>query len=250
MSRQAAGTDASVCAMRGLDRILDLQEMDLAIDRLEARRAELESGEDVRRAQAKLDEVEMRVGELRLGLDAVVQEQRRLEYEVSTLEQKIAAEERRLYDGSVANPKELESIQAEVQGLRNRKSRVEDDLLGQMERREEMEAVLPALEGELEEARKRFLEIRASSERELEEIGQALAARRAERGALAAELDEELLELYEDLRAQKRGVGAAALVEGVCQGCHQKLSPLELERVKQAEGVRRCPSCRRILVLT
>jgi predicted nucleic acid-binding Zn-ribbon protein len=84
---------------------------------------------------------------------------------------------------------------------------------------------------------------------ELEDIGKALAERTLERAALVAAFDEELLELYEDLRAQKRGVGAAALEDGVCQGCHQKLSPLELDRIKRSEGIRRCEYCRRILVL-
>jgi predicted nucleic acid-binding Zn-ribbon protein len=85
--------------------------------------------------------------------------------------------------------------------------------------------------------------------KELEEIGRALAERTAERAALIPSIDEELVELYEDLRAQKKGVGAAALEDGVCQGCHQKLSPLELERIRRAEGIRRCEYCRRILVL-
>ncbi|HWC31850.1 MAG TPA: C4-type zinc ribbon domain-containing protein, partial [Actinomycetota bacterium] len=63
------------------------------------------------------------------------------------------------------------------------------------------------------------------------------------------EFDEELVELYEGLRAQKRGVGAASLEDGVCQGCHQRLSALELDRLKRTEGIRRCEYCRRILVM-
>jgi uncharacterized protein len=165
------------------------------------------------------------------------------------LDSKIAAEERRLYDGSVANPKELESIQHEIEALRRRKSIIEDQVLIQMERREEMETRLPGLEAELAEARDRLTEIGGSEAAELESIGRALAERTAERAALLPQIDEELLELYEDLRAQKRGVGAAALEDGVCQGCHQKLSPLELESIKRSEGIRRCAYCRRILVL-
>jgi predicted nucleic acid-binding Zn-ribbon protein len=233
----------------GMDRMLELQELDLAIDRMEARRRELESGEDLRGARERVDSLEERVGELRLALDSVAQEQTRLENEVSSLELKIGAEERRLYDGTVANPKELESIQHEIEALHRRKSVIEDGVLVQMERREDMESRLPALEAELAEAKDRLREIGGESAQELEGIGRALAERTAERSALVAEIDEELLELYEDLRAQKRGVGAAALVDGVCQGCHQKLSPLELERIKGAEGIRRCEYCRRILVL-
>jgi predicted nucleic acid-binding Zn-ribbon protein len=44
-------------------------------------------------------------------------------------------------------------------------------------------------------------------------------------------------------------VAAVALVDGVCQGCHEKLSSVELVRVKRTEGIARCEYCRRILVL-
>jgi predicted nucleic acid-binding Zn-ribbon protein len=44
-------------------------------------------------------------------------------------------------------------------------------------------------------------------------------------------------------------VGAAALVDGVCQGCHETLSAVELDHVRHAQDVPRCEHCRRILVL-
>jgi predicted nucleic acid-binding Zn-ribbon protein len=235
--------------VKGLDRILRLQELDSSIDRTIARIDELEAGEDVRLAAGKVGELEDRVGELRLDLDSQRREQERLEAEVASLEAKVAAEERRLFDGSVANPKELGSIQAEVTSLRSRKAKIEDDVLEQMEQREEMDGRLPPLESELGEARRQLATLETEAGREREEAKQALEELRRERESLLPEFDEELLELYEDLRAQKRGVGAAALENGVCSGCHQKLSPLELERIKRAEGIRRCEYCRRILVL-
>jgi uncharacterized protein len=230
------------------DRILELQELDLSIDRLEDRRRHLEGGEDVRAARERMQAAEERVGELRLALDSVVTEQTKLEHNADSLEKRIEAERKRLYDGSVANPKELEAIQAEIRNLTERKRRVEDLELDQMERREGMEGRLPQLESELAEARTRLAEISAGSETELTDITGALQERRAERSSLADQFDGELLELYEDLRRSKRGVGAAALIDGVCQGCHQKLSAAELDRIKRSEGVRRCEYCRRILI--
>jgi predicted nucleic acid-binding Zn-ribbon protein len=235
--------------MRGADRVLELQELDLSIDRLENRRRALESGEGVEAVRKQADQAEERVGELRMALDSIQSEETRLESQISMLDLRLRAEQQRLYDGSVANPRELQSIQAEVNNLRARKARLEDEELDQMQRREDLEGRLPALEKELAEARARLEEMETSSERELEEIGRSLGARRAEREALTPEFDEELLELYEDLRSSKRGVGAAALKDGVCQGCHEKLSPLYLDRLKRAEGIRRCEYCRRILVL-
>jgi predicted nucleic acid-binding Zn-ribbon protein len=235
--------------MKGLDRILELQELDLSIDRLESRRKDLQAGTDVAEARKVADEAEERVGELRLALDSVGREEKRLEGDVGSLGSRIEAEQKRLYDGSVANPKELSSIQAEIENLRARKARLEDEELGQMERREDMEGRLPPLEQVLAEARQRLEELETSSEREVEEITKALATRRSEREKLVADFDVELLDLYEDLRPQKRGVAAAVLKDGVCQGCHEKLSAVALDRLKKTDGLRRCEYCRRILVL-
>ena len=52
----------------------------------------------------------------------------------------------------------------------------------------------------------------------------------AERPPRSPTIDPETLELYEELRPQKKGVGAAALVDDVCQGCHEQLSAVELDR--------------------
>jgi hypothetical protein len=233
---------------RGLDRLLELQEVDLAIDRLLARRQVLESGEEVGRARQHLATTEAALAEQGLALDDVGRDQRRLEGDVDAFGQRISAEERRLFDGSVANPKELESIQAEVAGMRGRLARIEDQLLETMERREELEGRLKAFEAEAAEAQAALERSLGDSAGELATIQAGLDARTAERDAIRPAIDEDLLELYDDLRRQKKGVGAAALVDGVCQGCHQKLSAVELDRLKRADGIRRCDYCRRILV--
>ncbi len=234
--------------MKGMERLLELQELDLSVDRFGSRRTAIETGAELAEARRRADEVEQKVGEIRLALDSIKREEKRLENEISSVDQRIQAEQKRLYDGSVANPKELSSIQAEIESLGRRKSRLEDEEIGQMEHREELESQLPPLEKEHGELRERSNEVESSMERELGEIQAVLESRRSEREVLAPQLDEELLELYEDLRAQKRGVGAAALVDGVCQGCHEKLSAMALDKLKRSDGIRRCEYCRRILI--
>jgi predicted nucleic acid-binding Zn-ribbon protein len=235
--------------MKGGEELLELQGLDLAVDRLEARRREIESGQELAEARRWADEIEQKVGELRLALDSIGREEKRLENDIASVELRIQAEQKRLYDGSVANPKELSSIQAEIESLGRRKSRLEDEELGQMEHREELESRLPPLEKELATLRQRVEEVEASAASELGEIAGTLGDRRTARESLVSAIDEELLELYEDLRAQKKGVGAAALIDGVCQGCHEKLSAMALDKLKRTDGVRRCEYCRRILIL-
>jgi uncharacterized protein len=235
--------------MRGLDRILSLQELDASVDRAIARREVLESGEEAVAARVRMDQIERAVGELRLALGDVERNANRLENDADMIGQKADAEEKRLYDGSVANPKELESIQHEVASLRDRRRRTDDELLERMEEREDLETKIAGGEAQLTEARERLSEIRGAAGTELEDIERTLALRTSERELLVHEFDEELLRLYEELRRSKRGVGAAALIDGVCQGCHQKLSPAEMARLKSAE-VKRCEYCNRILIPT
>lgn len=232
----------------GMSRLLELQEIDLAIDRLNARIAELEAGGQLAAARTLLGFAEQGLGELRMALDQASTEQRRLENDVDSMQRKIDAERKRLYDGTVANAKELQSIQSEVAALQARKERMEDGLLEKMEEREAIEARVPAAEAEVAQARERVTRIEETSGRELVEAESAVAERTAARESVAAAVEPELLELYDDLRRQKKGVGAAALVDGVCQGCHQRLSPAYLDRLKRESGVRRCEYCRRILV--
>lgn len=234
--------------MRGMERLLELQGIDSSIDRLTNRTAQLEAGEELRQARAAMEDAESRLGEVRLGLDALAREQARLEHEVDSITQKAAAEEKRLYDGSVANAKELEALQHEIANLKERRSRTEDVMLEQMERREDLDARAAEADAEVAQARAKVEAIGGDAVHELERIDADLVAKREEREALVAEIDEELLELYEDLRAQKKGVGAAALVDGICQACHEQLSAMELDKLKHTDGVRRCEYCRRIVI--
>ena len=231
-----------------MDRLLTLQDLDLSIDRLTSRRRELETEEDIRMARSRLEEAERRLGEIRLAIDALGREQRRLEGDVDSFERKIQAESRRLFDGSVANARELRSIEAEVGGLRARKARTEDAVIDHMERLEQLGERLASAEAEVTEAGDRVAELEETTARGMVEIQHALGSRLAERKALAVEVDPELLDLYEDLRRQKRGIGVAALSDGVCQGCHQKLSAVYLERLRRSTGIKRCEYCRRILI--
>jgi uncharacterized protein len=229
--------------------LLDLQSLDSAIDRLTARRRALEAGESLKMARREADAAENELGELRLQLDAMDRDGSRIEHEIDSLQQKSAAEDQRLYDGSVANPKELDSIRHEVENLKRRKADREDELLAFMEQREELESRANEAGRRAAELRARVDHVAADAERELEEVLAELGARTEERRSLAPSIDPDLLELYDDLRASKKGVGAAGLVDGVCQGCHETLSSVELDHVRRSDDVPRCEHCRRILVL-
>jgi predicted nucleic acid-binding Zn-ribbon protein len=229
-------------------RLLELQEIDLELDHLTARQRTLEAGDDLAEARHVADAAEAQLGELRLRLSSMDRDSARLEHEIDSLRQRLTAEERRLYDGSIVNAKELGSLQHEIENLSRRISDREDELLALFEQREGVEALVTDAERAWEERRADADRMRTASQEESAKVGSEIEERRGARGAIVPELDPDLLELYEDLRRQKKGVGAAAVVDGVCQGCHEQLSAVELDRLKRSDVIKRCEHCRRIVV--
>jgi uncharacterized protein len=235
--------------MEATPTLLDLQSLDLTIDRLRARERVLHAGEEVAAVRREADAAEGALGELRLAIDAMDRDADKLEHEIDSLTRKSADEETRLYGGAVANVKELEAIRHEIENLGKRRSDREDELLSLMEQREQLERRAKDAEAGATDLRAKVEAAGSGAAEELQSIEGDLTAATTTRTSLAGTIDPELLELYEDLRRQKKGVGAAALIDGVCQGCHEKLSAVELDHVKHAGGVPRCEHCRRILVL-
>lgn len=229
-------------------RLLALQELDTAIGRLTVRKRTLEAGGELAVAREEADAAERDLGELGLQLDVIGRDQSKLEHEIDSITQKAAAEQKRLYDGSIANAKELGALQHEIENLTRRRTDREDELLGLMEVREGLDARAAEARTRSEALRSRVAEVGGAALEDLATIDAELASRTGQRETIAPDIDLDVLELYEDLRRQKKGIGAAALVDGVCQGCHEKLSAMELDKLKRSEDLKRCEYCRRILV--
>jgi predicted nucleic acid-binding Zn-ribbon protein len=232
-----------------LARLLELQEQDSAIRLLEHRRDTLPEAR-------RLDELNEQLAELGADLEIaskqrseVGREQARIEGEVGLLEQKIQREEQRLFSGSVANPRELSSLQAEVEQNRRKRSALEDELLEVMVQRDQADDTFERLTSERADKQRAADDLGTSVAAALADIEAGIESHARERDTIAAGIPDDLLALYERTRAPRSGVGVAALVGGTCQGCHTKLPAREAERMRREGGLQRCDNCGRILVV-
>jgi uncharacterized protein len=232
-----------------LARLLDLQSHDTAIRILGHRKDGLPEARRLAEVNEHLAELEADIGIAQDQRSGVAREQARLDGEIDLLDKKIAREEKRLFSGSVANPKELASLQAEVKMLQGRRAQLEDALLEVMVRRDEIDETLGKLEEEraatATDASRLTEEVRGL----VGDIDAELSDHGNTRAELASDIPDDVLALYDRIRAQRGGVGAAALVGGTCQGCHTQLPAREVERLRASGGLQRCDSCRRILVV-
>ena len=73
-----------------------------------------------------------------------------------------------------------------------------------------------------------------------------------ERDQAASGVPGQLITLYERIRENSGGIGAARLYQRRCEGCQLSIPPNDLNRIRSApvDEVIRCEECGRILVRT
>ncbi len=231
-------------------RLLDLQALDTALDRLTARRRnlpELARVEELAKGLSALDDDIVRV---RTELSDLGRVQRKLDNEIDMVRSRVARDRARLDSGLLASPRELENLQSELASLARRQSVLEDEALEGMEAAEELEGRLARLSAEHGRLAGERAAAATRRDEAIAELDAEVGRRRGEREALAPALPGALVALYERIRASSSGVGAAALVQRRCEGCHLELSGADLRAMKvaPADEVVRCEECRRILV--
>lgn len=233
-------------------RLLELQDVDLRLQRLAHRRSSL----------LEIAELDRLLAEHRSLRDAAVvtetevadlrRLQAKADADVEQVRLRRDRDQQRLDSGQVGSPRELESLQHEIVSLQRRQGELEDVELDLMQRHEDAQRQLDRLRAELTDVEQRARETEKSRDAEWAGIDAEAVAAGAERASLAAGLPGDVLALYDKLRGSQGGVGAAALRGGRCEGCRLELTATERARLRAAapDEVLRCEECRRILVRT
>lgn len=229
--------------------LLELQKIDSAIDRLNARVRNLPEQQQLDELSARLKVLDRAIGEKQAEVDEVATRLRRMENDIDSMEKKIAMEQKRLNSGDVNNPREIANLSAEVDSLNKRKSKLEDDDLVIMEESEVVERQLKDISEEIEQVRSEIEATIVQRDEANAEVAEQLEEARPRRVHWAGRTPPELLKFYDDLRVAKGGVGAARLEGSTCLGCHMQLPAQEIERLRKSSGVTRCEECGRILVV-
>lgn len=233
--------------LRSLEDLLDLQQVDLEIDRLLNDRQSLPELDEYRQAHEQASGLEKQHDSVATSLRETSLQIDRVSGELELAEAKLAAEQNRLYAGGLS-ARDAEFMRREIEMLERKNSEMEEEALELMERRETLETERAHLAQRLAEAR----ETKASLEAVIKEAWQGIDARIARKETRKADIvplvDPELLDLYEELRPLKEGVAIGRLAEGICGGCHLRLTAAEQLEVSRSDPPR-CIHCRRILAL-
>ena len=225
-------------------RLYELQHIDLEIQSFRETLAQLNlqigANDVVLKAKADLDAMKKHLAE-------VSQKCRDMEWETEDLRKSISKLNEKLYGGKVGNPKELLSLEHELENFNTKLRGKEDDLLELMNEEEitkknmaiQSERVV-RLEEDWQQQQKVLVQKRHEVEKQLLEIDK-------KRQEVASSIDSQALTLYEGLRL-KKGQAVVKVEQGTCQGCRITLPMNEWQRAKSGTIVQ-CSSCGKILYL-
>lgn len=233
-------------------RLLDLQTLDTRLTQLAHRERSLPDAELLAAAQVRAGRLRDEVIAAETIASDLMAEQAKAEQDVEQVRERERRDQQLLDSGSITDPKQLQSIQAELASLVKRQSALEDVELEIMERVEGAQKAVVVLAADRDEVLAEVATLEDSVARQRGEIAAERAQVDADRREVAGDIPAELLSLYDKIRGEHGGVGAAPLYRGRCEGCRLELTPTEIESIRAAasDEVIRCEECRRILVRT
>lgn len=230
--------------MSRISNLYRVQDIDLKMEqcrkRLEEIQRLLEDNQQLRELRSAAETADEQLAEAR-------RKQAAAEHEVTMQRQKIAGAERKLYSGTVKNPKELQDIQNESAALKRHLTILEDRQLESMIAVEEAEKVHLAASEELEKEEIRSSASQSSMLKEQKQLEQDLEKLETEREAAAAVTRPEDIEVYQSLKKRLGSTVISRVSDGSCGVCGMIVPGSALQVVRSGSELHRCSQCSRIL---
>ncbi|MFI6701844.1 zinc ribbon domain-containing protein [Streptomyces sp. NPDC050509] len=233
-------------------RLLDVQALDVRLSQLDHKRTALPEHAEIESLTKDLAQLRDLLVAATTEESDTAREQTKAEQDVDQVRQRAVRDQQRLDSGTVTSPKDLENLQREIVSLAKRQGDLEDVVLEVMERRESAQERVAELTERVSAVQAKADDAATRRDTAVAEFDAESATVTKERGIVAGSVPADLLKLYEKLRVQQGGVGAARLFRRRCEGCQLELNITEVNEVKAAarDAVLRCENCRRILVRT
>lgn len=231
--------------MTTIKQLYSLQEVDLALDEVHSRIAEVEQELEGRLSLGRIEEA---LEQARGRLQEIQASHREAQAEAARLRERVNYLEGQLYGGDIVNPRELETLQLEVNNTRHQLEQQDVRLLELSLQAEDTRNRIETLERDLADTQAAWETRQTELWIQLEELTERQETLTAERKNMAAGLDAVELTRYEGLRKSKGGKAVARVMRGLCQACRMSLPTQHLQRVRSGRQMVLCNSCGRMLL--
>lgn len=227
--------------------LYSLQEVDLALDAVASRQAEVERQLG---AGLLLEPMEAALEAERERLRLVSTSHRDQQLEADSLRERATQLSTQLYGGAINNPRELQPLEQEVAHVGDQLRQRDSELLALTLQADEYQNRCTALEKELRDTQTVWEHRQAEFRKERDDLAVKQQNLAAQRSHLAARLEPAELKRYDGLRRVKAGRAVAKVERGLCQDCRMSLPTQQLQRLRTGRQTVLCSSCGRILFVS
>lgn len=227
-----------------LQTLIELQEYDTRIARLDAEAARLPKQIDA--IQTALKDASRTLELLKTRFETGRKDLRTKEKDLEVAAAKRTKSEARLWE--VKTNKEYSAVLLEIEEIKQEKSKTEEEILALMEMQERLTADLREAESRMKAREEQAREDEAKVRKKLGEVETELAIVRAERQSRAKGLPASLLSSYERILKARGGVAVAVVTASqICGACRVTIRPQAMQELRTTGDLMLCESCGRYL---
>lgn len=228
-----------------LERLIQLQEIDSQIYRLDAEKEA--KPEEIKQLKDLLGQKQSALKETESGLRSLQLKRKEKEIELESKEVEVKKLQVQLYQ--LKTNKEYAAMLHEIEGHKADNSLLEDEILKFMDEIDVVEAKVGGEKKNLdEESRSVDSEIKAIEGR-VKEIEATLAELKKKREGITPATDPRILKNYEKILAGKEGMALVEVVSDACGGCYMQLPPQVINEIKMKEHIVFCENCQCMLYI-
>ncbi len=167
------------------------------------------------------------------------------EVDVKSIEEHLTKLNAQIFE--VKTNEEYRAMLKEIDGLREKKKKIEDEMITLMEEEEENRAKIKQSAKDTETMINNYLAEIASLENHLVELNDKLSKMTAEHKDVKDALPLSTVGSYERIK-KARKTGVSRVKSTICEGCFATLSPQVLNELKRGDKIIYCENCGRIII--
>jgi len=224
--------------------LIELQEIDLKLDKVAEERGDLPSIVD--NLKSTLETKNNLMVEQKETITKLKVDSKTMETELGSLKEQLKKYESQLYQ--VKTNKEYDAIANETENVKKKIDEFENLILESAEKIENLTASNDEIEAEIKTLTADYDDNNVALQDKISASSEEENLLNHEREIVEKKLTKQQINAYHRIRSAKRGMAVAYCNGGVCSGCYSFIPPQKVVEIRSMKRLFNCESCGRILV--
>jgi len=226
-----------------LELLLKLQVIDYDIGELERSKEYLP--DMMGNLNREMNDYKQKLEDIQKQLDESKVKQKELELDINTRETNLQKFQQQMM--SIKTNKEYDALVAQIDGLKEKISQQETDLLETIDLVGDLEKEVNELEIKTKETQENNTLQLSILQEKVDSIGDTRSMKEGERQSIVVNIPKPILSVYERVRRGKGGQAVVVVKKRACGACFKALTPHKVQEVKRADKIYTCDSCGAII---